>query len=79
MVSEDVISDCRSESEESEASMTVDYELEFEGSSELVYTDHDKWSLSRRTFGRHRMVCCLRKRKKEGGQEKNNRSIRRRI
>ena len=50
--------------------MTVDYELEFEGSSELVYTDHDKWSLSRRTFGRHRMVCRLRKRKKEEGQEK---------
>jgi len=42
MVSDYVISGCRSESEESEASFTVDYELKFEGSSELVYTDHDE-------------------------------------
>ena len=42
MASDDVISDCKSESEESEASFTLDYELKFEGSSELVFTDHDE-------------------------------------
>ena len=36
ITSDDVISDCWSESEESKVSFTVDYELEFEGSSGLV-------------------------------------------
>jgi len=35
IASDDGFSDCGSESEESEASFTVDYELEFEGSSDL--------------------------------------------
>ena len=61
MASDDVISDCGSELEESEASFTVDYEMEFEGSSDLVesnlYTVRGRTrSLRERTIDRHRMV-----------------------
>ena len=61
MASDDVISDCGSELEESEASFTVDYEMEFEGLSDLVesnlYTDRGRTrSLCERTIDRHKMV-----------------------